>query len=98
MAKTLAELTQAIVDAEEAQEAWLRGRYPKGVRVEFFIMSGQKTASTGTVVGHAASRYGGSVRVMHDQAKPHSRYLYRDVSPDSILRATPAAPSGESEQ
>lgn len=82
----LKELTQKLIEAETAQRAALEKIYPKGSRVWFNIQHGQVNPSSGTVTGHEPSRWGGSVVVLHSEAKPRSRYRYRRPSPTQIVR------------
>jgi hypothetical protein len=51
--------------------------WPVGSEVEFKINCKQVVFSTGTV--YCAVSNAGYLRIKHHQAKPNSRFLYRDV-------------------
>jgi len=72
---------QKLKDAErvasEALTRELERQFPKGTRVAFTIMCGQKNMSTGVVIGYTNHGY---LAVEHDQAKKYSRNAIRDVS------------------
>jgi hypothetical protein len=57
--------------------------WPKGSEVRFKIRDGQKTFSTGTIYG--LTRNSGYMQIKHHQAKPNSRFSYRDVHYTQIL-------------
>lgn len=79
----LEELLAAAEAAKKAAASELLRLYPTGSEVRFFIMHGQRNASTGTVygVGHDA----GYLRVKHHEAKPRSRYAVREVHHTQVL-------------
>ena len=74
---TLDDLMDQYKSARAAVGAELLRQYPKGTERSFTIRHGQKTLSTGTVVG--VGFHPGYVRMKHDQAKRGSRYAHRDV-------------------
>lgn len=76
---SLVKLKEKEKKAAMALEYELERQFPKGTRVSFMIMSGQKNPSTGVVIGY---RDHGYLAVRHDQAKKYSRYSVRDVSFD----------------
>lgn len=57
--------------------------WPVGTEIHFVLMHGQRNPSTGTV--HGPGWREGYVRVQHHQAKPNSRYAYRDVHYSDVL-------------
>lgn len=72
----------------------LKINYPAGTSVQFMIMQGQVNPSSGKVTGHRINVHctGSSpvmvyptLRVKHDQAKPGSRYPYRNVSLSDLV-------------
>jgi hypothetical protein len=63
--------------AKKAVEDEILRQWPKGSEIEFKIARNQKNFSTGTV--YDADLHAGYLRVKHHQAKPNSRFLYRDV-------------------
>lgn len=77
--------TAALTSAQAAQICRLRELYPLGSKLTFRIMHGQKTASTGQIVGYESSSFGGHVIVNHDQAKEYSRYKRRTVYINNII-------------
>lgn len=77
--------TAALTSAQAAQIRRLHELYPLGSKLAFRIMHGQKTPSTGQVVGHESSAFGGHVIVNHDQAKERSRYKRRTVYLNNII-------------
>lgn len=77
--------TAALTSAQAAQIRRLRELYPLGSKLAFTIMHGQKTASTGQVVGYESSAFGGHVIVNHDQAKERSRHKRRTVYLSNII-------------
>lgn len=85
MDKVLADITQAIADAEQKQIARLKELYPKGKGCQVMLMSGQIAPSLGRIEGYEASRYGGYVRVRMVYAKAGSRQPYRNIHPNSIV-------------
>jgi hypothetical protein len=70
--------------AKSAVAKELMRLYPPGSEVQFHIMSGQKNASTGKVM--SLGYRSGYVRVKHNEAKPGSRYAYRDVHYVDLIR------------
>ena len=83
--------TKALKAAQELQLERLRVLYPLGSQLEFTVMHGQKTPSTGKVIAYEASNCGGHVIVSHDQAKPGSRYRNRTVYLYNIIGVEVAA-------
>lgn len=83
MSKLQLLLAKAQLANEQAGAELLR-MYPKGSEISFTITSGQRNASTGTVIGLGWGQPG-YVRVEHHQAKPNSRYAYRDVHYSMIV-------------
>lgn len=75
----LVKLTEQMRNIEAEMRSEMEKLWPRGLEVSFFIMSGQRTPSTGTVTGHKANSHSGIVTVLHHQAKAQSRYRYRDV-------------------
>lgn len=61
----------------------MKAEFPIGCNVNFHIMHGQKKPSTGIVSAHGGEGY---LRIKHDQAKPNSRYSYRTVRFDKVIR------------
>lgn len=82
--KKLERLLTKAKQAQEAAKAELMRMHPPGSEVRFMIMHGQRNASTGTV--WSAGWRDGYVRVKHHEAKPNSRYAFRDVHYSDVLR------------
>ena len=74
---SLMKLLEKEKQAAAELRAELERQFPKGTRVAFTIMSGQKNPSTGEVIGY---RDHGYLAVHHEQSKKYSRYRVRDVS------------------
>jgi hypothetical protein len=69
--------------AKSALAGELLRLWPAGTEVRFTIMHGQRNASTGTVC--SAGWHEGYLRVKHHEAKPNSRYAYREVHYSDML-------------
>ena len=82
-------LTYAFEDFEQARlklRTEIIRRYPLGTKVSFFIQHGQTQPSTGIVAAYPDDASQGVVlSVLHDQAKPRSRYRYRRVVVKDVL-------------
>jgi hypothetical protein len=63
--------------AKKAVEDELLRQWPKGSEIEFKFARNQTKFSTGTV--YDVDSQTGYLRVKHHQAKPNSRFSYRDV-------------------
>lgn len=74
--KKLKKLKEAESVAGKELKRELERQFPKGTRVGFKIMHGQKNLSTGQVIGY---RDHGFLAVWHEQAKESSRYAVREV-------------------
>lgn len=80
----LERLLATVQTATEAVKNELLRLHPIGSEVRFTITHGQRNASTGTVIGIGwRPDY---LRVRHHEAKPRSRYAYREVHWQQVLR------------
>lgn len=79
-APKLAKLREKLVDAQQAVFEELKRLYPIRSRVTFFIMYGQKTPSTGTVVGWNGGEWAYVMVKLDSRTHP-----YIKVSSDAIL-------------
>lgn len=70
---------EAIIEAEAALSRYLHDCFPTGARCGVLLMSGQENPTPATIVGASPNRYGGSVTVQIDTAKPRSRQRYRSI-------------------
>jgi hypothetical protein len=95
MSTKIQRLMDKVAEAHCAVNAELLRLYPKDSCVRFLCKHGQRIASTGRV--HSIGCRPGYLRVEHHQAKPYSRYAYRDVHYTQILGTQPAALAAKQE-
>lgn len=69
--------------AKSAVDGEMLRLWPVGTEIQFTIMHGQRNPSSGTVL--SAGWREGYLRVEHHEAKPNSRYAYREVHYSDVL-------------
>jgi hypothetical protein len=82
--KKLETLLTKAKEADASVNTELMRLFPVGSQLCFTIKHGQRTPSTGRVHGLGGMR--GYLRVQHYEAKPNSRYAYRNVHYSDVLR------------
>lgn len=88
-------LAGRIAAAQDALRAQLLKEYPIGTRLAVNLRAGQVTPTPATVaLEPQADRFGGSVRVLIDGAKKHSRNRYRSIGIRAIASVLSRPGSG----
>lgn len=77
--KKFGALSQRIEDAEKAMIEALEEAFPEGTKVSFYIMHGQRSPSSGVVIGHSGGRYA-YLRVRMESRKK----IVRDVPAGNV--------------
>lgn len=70
--KKIGALSERIEAAENAMLAALEEAFPEGTKVSFYIMHGQRSPSSGVVIGYGGGRYA-YLRVRMDSRKAIAR-------------------------
>lgn len=79
------ELANKIIEAEAELSRYLNECFPSGTRCGAMLMYSQKNPTPAEIISVSPDRYGGSVNIRIDTAKPRSRLRFRSISARDIL-------------
>lgn len=86
-----------IVEAEAALSRYLHECFPIGARCMVMLSVSQINPTPATIVGISPNRYGGSVNVQIDTAKPRSRLRFRTIPACDVSEVAAQAEKGKGE-